>query len=204
MGKNWSAVYTVRRVGGLLRGMTANNASPAPLAATVQRAVAGDRDAYAVLVEAQWSRLVALARTVLGDLTAEDAVQDALVAAWGRLPELRNLRAFSPWITRIVLRHCLRRRRSWRDWLPISAVAEPSMRIDPDSGLDLERCLRRLAPRQRAVMYLSVVEGQSDREIAEVLEITAASVRSHRRRAREQLRRTVGDINDWTGAADGP
>ena len=58
---------------------------------------------------------------------------------------------------------------------------------DPGCELDLERLLAGLAPRQRAVMHLSVVEGRTDTEIAERMAITAASVRSHRRRARQRL-----------------
>ncbi|MEM1181588.1 MAG: sigma-70 family RNA polymerase sigma factor [Acidobacteriota bacterium] len=166
----------------------------------VERAASGDRGAYSVLVESHWARLVGLARTVVGDATAEDVVQDALVVAWDRLASLRDIESFSPWLTRIVMRRCLHRRRSWRDWLPLSAAVEPSARPDLDSGLDLERCLRGLAPRQRAVMALSVVEGQSDGEIAEILDITAASVRSHRRRARERLRRTMADAYKSFGA----
>jgi RNA polymerase sigma-70 factor (ECF subfamily) len=56
---------------------------------------------------------------------------------------------------------------------------------------DVERTLRLLAPRQRAVMHLTVVEGMSDSEIGTVMGIDAASVRSHRRRARERLRQVL-------------
>ena len=50
--------------------------------------------------------------------------------------------------------------------------------------------LSRLALRaQRAVLHLTVVEGMSDREIADALGIAAASVRAHRRRARARVER---------------
>jgi RNA polymerase sigma-70 factor (ECF subfamily) len=55
----------------------------------------------------------------------------------------------------------------------------------------VERTLRRLAPRQRAVMHLTIVEGMSDAEIGRMLGIDPASVRSHRRRARERLRQVL-------------
>jgi len=45
-------------------------------------AAAGDQDAFGVLVEERWAYLVRLARSVVGDLEAEDAVQDALLSAW--------------------------------------------------------------------------------------------------------------------------
>ena len=174
-------MYTVRRGGGLYFSMTIAEAD------LVQKAARGDRGAFARLVESHWHALVGLARSVVGDVAAEDAVQDGLIIAWDQLSRLRDSEAFSAWLTRIVLRRCLRRRRSWRDLLPMQAAPEPRFETSPDAELDLERCLRGLAPRQRAVMYMTVVEGRTEGEIAAVMQISAASVRSHRRRARERL-----------------
>lgn len=154
----------------------------------IEQASLGDRAAFARLVEGRWNALVGLARSVIGDVGAEDAVQDALIIAWDKLGSLRTKEAFSAWLTRIVLRRCMRQRRSWRDLLPIQDAAEPIFEPRPEAELDLQRCLRALAPRQRAVMYMTVVEGRSESEIAELMQITAASVRSHRRRARQRLR----------------
>jgi RNA polymerase sigma factor (sigma-70 family) len=52
--------------------------------------------------------------------------------------------------------------------------------------------LRRLAPRQRAILYLTVVEGFNDREISQALGISASSVRVHRLRGRRRLEHLVG------------
>jgi len=73
----------------------------------VARAAAGDAGAFSLLVELHWARLVRLARSVLGEADAEDAVQDGLVVAWERLPSLREPAAFRPWVTRLVTRTCL-------------------------------------------------------------------------------------------------
>lgn len=153
----------------------------------VRRAADGDRAAFASLTETHWAALVGLARSVVGELAAEDAVQDALVIAWGKLASLREATAFPSWLSRIVLHQCLRRRRRWRNWLPLSGATEPVFETDPGAELDLAHCLSRLAPRQSAVLYMTVVEGRSDGEIAELMQISAASVRSHRRRARQRL-----------------
>jgi len=153
----------------------------------VRRAAGGDRSAFSALVEERWQPLVQLARSVVGEGEAEDAVQDALVTAWHRLGSLRDPAAFPAWIGRVVLHGCLRRIRRRRPWLPLALVPEPRADSDPENALDVERCLLVLAPRQRAVMHLTVVEGMSDAEIAVLMDITPASVRSHRRRARERL-----------------
>ena len=156
----------------------------------VLAARAGESAAFSLLVERHWSRLVALARSIAGDAEAEDLVQDCLLTAWRRLATLREPAAFLAWTQRSVARASVRRAR-WRALrLPLTASAEPrDPRPDPASeSWTVERLLARLAPRQRAVRHLTVVEGMSDGEIGERLGIDAASVRSHRRRARERLR----------------
>ncbi len=156
----------------------------------IQRAVGGDREAFAIIVERRWTPLVSMARSVLGDLEAEDAVQDGLVLAWRRRESLRDNNAFVAWLTRVVLRVCLRRAGQKPNWVPLALVADRAARPrDPVAGLDVARCLAQLAPRQRAVMHLTVIEGMSDREIGHALAITAGSVRAHRRRARTSLER---------------
>lgn len=154
---------------------------------TVQRAARGDREAFATLVEEHWTPLVRVARSVVGDADAEDAVQDALVIAWRKIGGVREHDAVGAWLRRVVVRSCLRRMRRLRFWLPLDDAPEPYFESDPESAIDLGKCLSLLAPRQRAALHLTVVEGMSDREIAETMGITAASVRSHRRRARERL-----------------
>lgn len=155
----------------------------------------GDQGAFADLVERHWSALVGLARSIVGDSAAEDAVQDALILAWRKLGSLRQATAFSTWLKRIVLNQCLRSQRRWLGFLSISDIQEPVFETDPDAELDLARCLESLAPRQRAVMYLTLIEGQSDGEIAALMQISAASVRSHRRRARQRLSHVLSGAN---------
>jgi len=153
----------------------------------VRRALRGDRGAFSDLVVGHWTPLVRLARSVVGEAEAEDAVQDGLVAAWRHLSSLREPSAFSSWLSRVVLRSCFKRVRRRRPWLPLDDAPEPRAVTNPGGAVDVERMLGSLAPRQRAVMHLTVIEGMSDSEIAKVLEISAAGVRAHRRRARESL-----------------
>ncbi len=157
----------------------------------VLAAAAGSREAFGALVEAHWAGLVRLARSVVGDADAEDVVQDALVVAWTRLRGLSEPARFGAWVSRIVFRRCLRASRGRRPSVPLEAVAEPAAAPDPAAALGVWQVLVRLAPRQRAVLHLTAVEGMSDSEIAPLLGITPASVRAHRRRARESVARIV-------------
>ena len=157
----------------------------------VHRASRGDREAFGQLVERHWARLVRLARSIVGEAEAEDAVQDGLIRAWSKLSQLVNPEAFGYWVSRVVVRVCLRRARASRPGVSLEASPEPRVRTNPGATIDLERLLASLSPRQRAVMHLTVVEGMTDSEIAPCLGISAASVRVHRHRARERLERQM-------------
>ena len=163
----------------------------ATIADLVRTALDGDQDAFGELVEAHWDRLVRLARSVVGDAEAEDVVPDSLVVAWTRLARLSDPRSFGPLVSRIVFRRCLRASRRQRGRVSLDAITEPSGWRDPEGPVSAWQVLSRLAPRQRAVLHLTAVEGMTDAEISPVLGITPASVRAHRRRARESVARIV-------------
>ncbi|HZI64315.1 MAG TPA: sigma-70 family RNA polymerase sigma factor [Thermoanaerobaculia bacterium] len=166
----------------------------------VLRARAGDTEAFGELVEELWAPLVGLARAVLaGDPEAEDVVQEALVVAWRRLPALRDPARFPAWVRRIVARRCLGqlRRRRLRP-IPLELPAGDDRRAQrpaatnfaaaTEAAIDVSRLLAALPPRQRAVLYLTAVEGCTDREIAAMLGILPPTVRVHRLRAARRLR----------------
>jgi RNA polymerase sigma-70 factor (ECF subfamily) len=150
----------------------------------------GDQHAFGRLIEARWPRLVRLARSVVGDLDAEDVAQDACVACWRKLSQLADPTRFDSWLMRIVFTRALRRAR-WqrlRRIVPVGQGFSPASASDgPESELFVWQILRRLPPRQRAVLHLTIVEGMTDSEIAEMLGIHAGSVRAHRRRARKRI-----------------
>jgi len=159
-------------------------------AVTLADAQRGDQEAFGGLVERYWPEMVALARTVLaGNAEAEDLVQEAFVHAWQRLGSLRRPESFPAWMRRIVVRRCLRwaRRNPPREELRDAAAPGPG-----EERLDVPRVLAALAPRQRAVVYLTEVEGWTDREAARILGLLPATVRVHRFRALKRLRALLG------------
>ncbi len=157
----------------------------------VREALDGDQEAYAALVERHWNRLVRLARSVVGEADSEDAVQEGFLLAWRKLSSLRHPEAFSGWLSRIVFRICLQKTRV-ATMVSIEELSEPSSSDSSvDVDIDVERILQKLAPQQRAVMHLTVVEGMTDSEIGSNLGIRPSSVRAHRRRARESLSRLL-------------
>lgn len=71
--------------------------------------LAGERDAFRVLVERESASVVRVCYRVLGDLhEAEDAAQESFVTAFRSLPSWRGDGPFGAWLARIALRIALR------------------------------------------------------------------------------------------------
>lgn len=85
----------------------------------VERAAAGDVDAFEALVAARLNRVLRTASAILGsEADAHDVVQEAFVATWRNLPKLRDRTRFDPWLNKMVVNRCrdaLRRRRRSRE-----------------------------------------------------------------------------------------
>src|SRR5687767_15139111 len=77
----------------------------------------GDRAAFGGLIERHLTAARRVALAAVGQATdADEAVQEAAVAAWRRLDALNDPNAFRGWFLRIVWRKAIDRRRSLRSW----------------------------------------------------------------------------------------
>jgi RNA polymerase sigma-70 factor (ECF subfamily) len=151
----------------------------------VQQARRGDREAFAVLVHQVSDSLYAVAYRILRDTgLAEDALQNALVLAWRRLPKLRDPDRFEAWIHRILVHACYdesQRTRSWRTSitaLPVDLAGTLDSTASIVDRDELERAFRRLTVEHRAVFVLHHYLGLPLVEVAELLGIPAGTARS--------------------------
>jgi RNA polymerase sigma-70 factor (ECF subfamily) len=151
----------------------------------VERARAGDREAFTVLVHQVSDSLYAVAHRILRDSgLAEDALQNALVLAWRRIPKLRDPERFEAWIHRILVHACYDESERARPWtaqvrvLPMTGPSTPDGSAALADRDELERAYRRLSVEQRAVFVLHHYLGLPLVEIAELLDIPAGTARS--------------------------
>jgi RNA polymerase sigma-70 factor (ECF subfamily) len=164
----------------------------------VERARLGDRDAFAVLVHQVSDSLFAVGFRILRDTgLAEDALQNALVLAWRRLPHLRDADRFEAWIHRILIHACYdeaNRSRKWATNVRVLPVDGPSAPDDASTVVDrdeLERAFLRIPIDQRAVFVLHHYLGLPLVEIAEMLDIPAGTARSRLHYATLGLRKVL-------------
>jgi RNA polymerase sigma-70 factor (ECF subfamily) len=102
----------------------------------VDAVLAGDRDAFRVLVERESAAVIRACHRILGDIhEAEDAAQEAFVTAFRSLAGWRADGPFGAWLTRIAIRIALRRAQKRRDvrWID---PANPERPLDLPGGPD--------------------------------------------------------------------
>lgn len=167
-------------------------------ATLVERARAGDEEAFASLARAAGDRLLAIAYRILRDLgLAEDAVQQTLVLAWRELPSLRDAARFDAWLRRLLVHSCYRearRRRTWAANVRVLAIDEPARGDDYSSVVErdqLERSFRRLPPEQRAVFVFHHYLGLTLPEVAAELGVPLGTVKSRLHYATSALRAAI-------------
>jgi RNA polymerase sigma-70 factor (ECF subfamily) len=164
----------------------------------VERARAGDRQAFASLVYQVSGSLYSVAYRILRDAgLAEDALQDALITAWRQLPGLRDPERFEAWTHRILVHACYAEARRSRRWtgniraLPLEGPAGPDEHLTVADRDELERAFRRLPLDQRAVFVYHHYVGLPLVEIAETLGIPAGTARSRLHYATRALKAAI-------------
>jgi RNA polymerase sigma-70 factor, ECF subfamily len=161
----------------------------------VVRAQRGDRGAFALVAIEIADRYLAVARRILRDIDlAEDATQQALLAIWQDLPQLRDPARFDAWSYRLLVRACYaegRRQRRWAPNLRLLPLDQPAAAGDLSSVVDrdeLERGFRRLTIDHRAVVVLHHYLDLPLDRVAEILRIPVGTAHSRLHHAMRGLR----------------
>ncbi len=201
--------------------MTNLNAPEATDLELVQRAKAGDLDAFEALTTRHEQRVYSLAMRMLRqEQDAEDVTQQTFLSALENLQNFRGEAGFSTWLLRIASHAALKVIRKHRglDTVSLEEATEPSDQSDtiphPEFIADwrqspeklvqtreiqrlLDEALGQLDEKHRLVFLLRDVEGLSVKETAETLGLSEANTKVRLLRARlqlrEQLTKTLGD-----------
>jgi len=175
----------------------------------VSRAQEGDEAAFERLLEQHDSRVMSLARSILGEgFDAEEVYQEIFLKVHRALPSFRFDADLSTWIHRIAVNTALSRKRSLnrrrnkelvmddRDDFFESAPANPedspeNRQLQAETRGQIERALQALPARQRAVFVMKHDQGMKLKEIARTLEIAEGTVKAYLFRAINSLRQTL-------------
>jgi RNA polymerase sigma-70 factor (ECF subfamily) len=175
----------------------------------------GDPAASRLLASRLLPRALRQAMRVLGDRAeAEDVAQEAMLRLWRAAAGWQQDGPAQPatWLYRVVANLCTDRlRRSGRteplddpdlvgDDLPVGAATL----IEGDRLAALDAALARLPERQRQAVVLRHIEGLSNPEIAEILDLGVEAVESLTARGKRRLAQVLAGNREALGYEDGP
>jgi RNA polymerase sigma-70 factor (ECF subfamily) len=160
--------------------------------------------AFTALVE-RFARAALATALAAGDEpeSARDACQEAFLAAWRLLPDLREPAAFGGWLKRLVRTPCARARRQRRDPARALDLAAAAGHVEADAEEEAERldrrqaqrlihhAVRQLPPAEREAVIRFYFLGEPLRAIARALGASPGHAGKQLYRARLRLRRSL-------------
>lgn len=172
----------------------------------------GEPSAARVLTMRLTPKVMGHAYRMLGDRAeAEDTAQEALIRLWKQAPDWRQGEAkVTTWLYRVVANLCTDKLRKARG-VALDAVPEPedetasaAEQMQHKSRLDaLQSALNTLPERQKQAVILRHIEGLSNPEIAEIMEVGVEAVESLTARGKRALATALASRKEELGYSDG-
>ena len=161
-----------------------------------RQAAAGDRDAFAALLERHYERIYRVGARVLGDADeAADLAQDVCIGLPARLSSYRGESRFTTWLYRVVVnaaRDSLRRKharqRHERDYVDFDGLVRSGNAARACEASWLRRALDRLPENLRVTVFLVLEEELRHAEAGEVLGVSESTVSWRMHEVRKRLR----------------
>lgn len=149
---------------------------------------------FAELVEQHQSMVFSIAYHSLQDeARAEELAQDVFLSLFENLERIESEQHVKYWLRRVATQRCIdeSRRRKFQPRYSLEDIHEPSVdavESDPKLMAHVQEMVADLPAHARAVVVLRYQEEMDPKEIAEVLDIPVATVKSRLFRALESLR----------------
>lgn len=160
----------------------------------VENAINGNKDSFCSLYGMYKDKLFRYAYYRLGNATdAEDAVSNCILSAYQQIGKLKNPKAFSSWLFKILASSCNAvikeqiEKRNTSDIDDFSNIIVTNL----DNAIEkteIENALSILKDDEKEIVLLSIVAGFNSKEIAKSLDITSSSVRSKLSRSLKKMR----------------
>ncbi|MEY8283347.1 sigma-70 family RNA polymerase sigma factor [Lachnospiraceae bacterium 50-23] len=151
-----------------------------------------DVNTFAQMYEAIYKDLYRFALCMMKNTQdAEDAVSEAVLAAYENIRKLRDEKAFRSWIFTILANTCRKRLKllntKIRHEREEDSVRQPGQCPDYDLALDVRKAFFILSEEEQTIVGLSVFGGYNSKEIGGMLRLNDNTVRSKRSRALEKM-----------------
>ena len=164
----------------------------------------GNLKAFSEIVRRFQDMALGYAYSFLGDFyLAEDATQEAFIDVFRQIQNLRNPESFSGWFRRIIFKHCDRITRKQRvPTIPVDEVTEIMTTADRDKKREIQEVVSKeimnLPENERTVTTLFYINGYSQKEIGEFLEVPVTTIKKRLFNSRKILKRRMLEMVENT------
>ena len=129
------------------------------------------------------------------EAVAEDCVSEAVLIAFRKIGELKNISAFKSWLFRILRNCCVSSFRKKSREIPVESGESAVHSFDGEANekISLKNALMRLPEAERELLILYYCVGYTSREISLMLTMNENTVRSKISRSTEKLKKELRD-----------
>jgi RNA polymerase sigma-70 factor (ECF subfamily) len=195
-------------------------------AIAIERTLAGDRDAFRVLVERHSQSVFRLAYRMTGNQhDAEEVVQEAFLRAYQKLEQFAERANFGTWVYRIAANYAIDRMRQRKSedsqrapatargtedgaaelevmsMVPDAAPSPERLAQSTQLAAHMRRALIELTPAERTAFVMRHWGGSGIEEIAAALESSSSAAKNTVFRAVQKLRQALGPFVEQRGQA---
>ena len=172
----------------------------------VSRCLAGESEAFEVLVNRYQEKILSLSWSILQNKEeAKDVTQEAFTQAYFNLVHFDKTKSFKNWLYSIAYRRCIDRKRKEKLLTQYIKKTKKEKRLNHNSK-DKERrldnsevfgpILARLNEKERTAISLKVSEGYSAREISKIINCAESTARVYLFNAKRKLKKMLEEKKD--------
>lgn len=152
------------------------------------------REKYIAEVRNAEPMLYHVSKSILkSDADCADAVQEALLKAYEKLHTLKQDEFFKTWITRILIHECFKICKKNKKIIPYEEYMENARMWEEGRYTQLYLAIMELPEELRVLVTLYYLEGFSQKEISEILDIREGTIKSRLSRARRLLKEQLSE-----------
>jgi RNA polymerase sigma-70 factor (ECF subfamily) len=168
--------------------------------ALIERTQQGDNDAYQILLHRHLPMIHNYASRMLGNQDdAADVAQEVFIRFWQKAATFDPTKAkLSTWLHQIAHNLCIdlfRKNARFVDSEPELEESEPMKNLDEseETSTAVQQAVTRLPERQRSALLFCHYQGLSNKQAADILEVSVDALESLLSRARRSLRETLAE-----------
>lgn len=158
--------------------------------ALVEKAKAGDKEAFSQLIKNVENELYKIARTrFYNHYDIEDAVQETIVQSLKSIKSLKHPQYFNTWIIRILINNCniIYKKKSNLELEEVQYSYSDNS-DDINNKLNFDNIMKKLNYDERIAITLYYMEGYTNKEISKLLDTKVGTIKSRISRAKQKIK----------------